>query len=285
MPSRKIVVVGSSNIDMSIRVSQIPKPGETVLGGNLSIAPGGKGANQAVAAIRAGGDVCFITRLGVDMFGDTLFEGLVREGVEARYILRDPEERTGTALIIVDEHGENSIAVAPGANDKLLPGDIDEKRNLIGGAGILLMQLEIPIETVAEAARIAKANGVSVILNPAPALSIPHQILNNVSIITPNEKEAESLTGVQIQNEADAERAARILQERGCGAVVITLGPEGAFVSRAVSIRECCHRTASRRSIPRQPEMSSTARCRFHYRRAAVSSRLSDLRTPRLRSP
>lgn len=229
--SRKIVVVGSSNIDIAIRVKNIPKAGETVIGGRLSITAGGKGANQALAAIRAGGDVSFISRLGSDMFGDTLMKGFVGDGLDVRGVARDPEEPSGTALIFVDEKGENSIAVAPGANAKLSPANIiDDKRNMISGADILLMQLEIPMETIEAATRIAVENDVAVILNPAPAQYLTDDLLKKISIITPNKGEAEVLTGVSIKNENDAENAARTLMARGAGAVVITLGPNGAFV-------------------------------------------------------
>lgn len=227
---KEIVVVGSSNTDMIIQVKKIPKLGETVIGRKFSSAAGGKGANQAIAAVRAGGNVTFISRIGSDIFGDTLLKGFIKDGLNAANIIRDLKESSGVALIFVDEHGGNSIAVAAGANAKLSPEDINEKRDIISNAGILLMQLEIPLETIESAASIAIENDVKIILNPAPAQNLSDNLLRNISIITPNEVEAEVLTGVSIKNEEDAEKAAKIMMGKGVGAVIITLGPRGAFI-------------------------------------------------------
>jgi ribokinase len=228
--SKKIVVIGSSNTDMIIKSKKIPQPGETIIGGKFTTAAGGKGANQAVAAVRAGGDVAFISRIGTDILGDNAINGFVKDGLNASNIVRDNEEPSGVALIFVDEKGENSIAVAPGSNAKLSPADINNKQSVIAGADILLMQLEIPIEAVETAAEIAFENKVKIILNPAPAQPLSSRLLEKISIITPNETEAELLTGISVNNEEDAERAAKVLLEKGIDTVIITLGSRGAFI-------------------------------------------------------
>ncbi|MDR3627589.1 MAG: ribokinase [Ignavibacteriaceae bacterium] len=227
--SKKIVVVGSSNTDMIIQLKRLPKPGETIVGGVFTTAAGGKGANQAVAAVRAGGDVTFICRIGSDMFGDTSFKGFINDRLDISGIIRDEKEPSGVALIFVDEKGENSIAVAPGANGKLSPDDIYKMKDIIVTADILLMQLEIPLETVEAAAKIAAENNVRIILNPAPARHLSDSLLEKISIITPNETEAEILTGVAVNNEEDAEKAAKVLMQKGVETVIITLGSKGAF--------------------------------------------------------
>jgi len=228
--SKKIVVVGSSNTDMIIQLKRLPKPGETIVGGVFTTAAGGKGANQAVGAVRAGGDVAFICRIGADMFGDTSLSGFINDGLDISGVIKDNEKPSGVALIFVDEKGENSIAVAPGANGELKPDDIRNKSSIIAGADLLLMQLEIPMETVEAAAKVAADNNVRIILNPAPAQPLSDSLLKKISIITPNETEAELLTGVPVNNEADAEKAAKILIQKGVETVIITLGSKGAFV-------------------------------------------------------
>ena len=189
-----IVVIGSSNTDMIVQTPWIPKPGETILGGTFSTAPGGKGANQAVAAARAGGNVSFIARVGTDMFGDQAVEGFRRDGIDTSGVLRDESAPSGVALIIVDEHGENSIAVAPGANALLTPDDIHRMKYTLTSASVILMQLEIPMETVTVAAEIGAHAGVPVILNPAPAQKPDNNLLRDITLLTPNETEAELLT-------------------------------------------------------------------------------------------
>ena len=228
--SIKIAVLGSSNTDMIIKIDRIPKPGETVLGGTFSTAPGGKGANQAVAAARAGGDVAFIARVGTDMFGDKAVEGYKDEGIDVSHVLRDGGRPSGVALIFVDQKGENSIAVAGGANELLLPDDVRAAQSEIASADILLMQLETPLETVEAAAKLASGNGVRIVLNPAPAQPLSDDLLGSVSILTPNESETELLTGKAVSSEADAEAAAQILSDRGVETVLITLGSKGAYV-------------------------------------------------------
>jgi ribokinase len=177
---KNIVVVGSSNTDMIIKVPWIPKPGETILGGRFSTAPGGKGANQAVAAAaaRAGGDVTFIARIGDDMFGQKAKEGFIKDKINVDYVLTDESEPSGVALICVDEDGENIIAVASGANSNLSPSDVKNQSDVISSADILLMQLETPLETIHQAASIASGNGVKVILNPAPAQELSDDLLS-----------------------------------------------------------------------------------------------------------
>lgn len=226
----KILVIGSSNTDMTANVPRIPRPGETILGGQFSTAAGGKGANQAVAAARAGGSVSFIGCVGNDVFGDQAVEGLVREGISIRDLKRK-QGPTGVALICVAANGQNSIAVSPGANARLLPADIQRARRAFFDADILLLQLETPMPAVAAAIKQARKAALPVILNPAPARSLSAELLRSVSILTPNESEAELMTGVKVRNLAGAKRAARALHRRGVKTVIITLGERGAFVS------------------------------------------------------
>lgn len=225
----KIAVLGSSNTDMIVKVERLPLPGETVLGGVFSTAPGGKGANQAVAAARAGGRVAMIARVGDDIFGSRAVAGMRMDGIDVSHVRVDPGAPSGVALIFVDRLGENCIAVAPGANARLCAGDVDAAGECIRSAGILLMQLEIPVETVARAAGIARTAGVRVILNPAPARPLDGDVLRALSVITPNESEAEALTGIPARDDAGAERAADALLGRGVEAVIITMGARGAF--------------------------------------------------------
>jgi ribokinase len=231
MKRPRIVVVGSSNTDMIIRLDRIPRPGETVLGGQFVTAAGGKGANQAVAAARAGAEVTFIARVGQDMFGQRAVAAFVEEGINVSHIVHDPDCPSGVALIFVAKDGENSIAVAGGANGKLSPGDVTAGAAALEGASVLLMQLETPLETVEAVAEMAACRGVSLILNPAPARPLPDGLLRRVSILTPNETEAELLTGIVVTDETSAGRAAAAL--RGCGVptVIITLGARGALYS------------------------------------------------------
>ncbi len=231
MSKKTIVVVGSSSTDMIIQLERIPRPGETVLGGRFTMAAGGKGANQAVAAARAGGDVTFVARLGRDRFGDQIVAGFVKDGIQVDYVFRDKTSPTGVALIFVAPDGENSIAVAPGSNGSLSPADVRKARHAIAAASVLVVQLEIPLPTVQAAAEIAAEAGVPVILNPAPACRLSDELLALVSILTPNETEAELLTGIQVSDDATAERAADCLLARGVKTVIITLGPRGALVA------------------------------------------------------
>jgi ribokinase len=228
-----ILVIGSSNTDMIIRLARIPRPGETMLGGEFSTAAGGKGANQAVAAARAGGRVTFIARVGRDMFGAQAIAGFVKDGINVTHIMRDAAAPSGVALIFVAKDGENSIAVAGGANSVLAPADVQKARSLFATTRVVVMQLETPLATVQAAAQLAAQAGVGVILNPAPAQPLPDQLLKLVSILTPNETEAELLTGVRVTSAASAAQAAAKLRRRGVQTVIITLGARGAFVAAA----------------------------------------------------
>jgi ribokinase len=226
-----IVVVGSSNTDMIVRVPRIPRAGETLLGGEFSTAAGGKGANQAVGAARAGGKVALIARIGRDSFGDQAVAGLRRAGVDVSCVFRDKAAASGVALIFVATVGENSIAVASGANAKLSPADVKKASRVIRTAAWLVAQLETPLATVMAAAQLAVKVGAGVILNPAPARPLPNSLLKLISILTPNETEAELLTGIKVVDHAAAAKACAKLRARGVRTVVLTLGSRGAFVA------------------------------------------------------
>lgn len=236
MSKPSIVVVGSSNTDMIIRLSRIPAPGETVLGGEFFTAPGGKGANQAVAAARAGGAVAFIASVGQDSLGDEAVRGFELEGIDVRFVQRDEEAASGVALIFVAEDGENSIAVASGANGRLSPDDLSLSHDVVTSATCVLTQLETPLATVLAVAEIARSAGVPVVLNPAPAQPLPDNLLRRVSILTPNEHEASLLTGVSVVDESSARLAASELLGRGVKTVIITLGARGALVATADAV-------------------------------------------------
>ena len=229
----KIFVVGSANTDMVVRSGHIPVPGETVLGGEFLMNPGGKGANQAVAAARLGGNVIFVARVGDDLFGRQDIEGYNKEGIDTRFISVDPVAPSGVALIMVDGKGENCISVAKSANDTLTPEHIKLVEPHFGSNDFLLMQLETPLETVTYTAAAARAKGMTVILNPAPGRSLPRELLVNVNIIIPNETEAELITGVHIDDEASARRAADFIADMGVGTVIITMGCKGVFVRQS----------------------------------------------------
>ncbi len=226
----KIVVIGSSNTDMIVQTPYIPRPGETILGGTFNTAAGGKGANQAVSCARAGGCVTLVARVGKDMFGEQAVQGFCAHGINVDHVGQDPAAPSGVALIIVDEQGENSIAVASGANGNLSVADVEAAQGAISSAGIVLMQLEVPLATVEAGARMARAQGARVILNPAPAQALSDALLQDVTMLTPNETEARMLTGVEVRDEAGAQKAAEILIEKGVDSVIITLGAAGAYV-------------------------------------------------------
>ena len=230
MATPRIVVVGSSNTDMVLKMDRLPGPGETLMGDEFIMAAGGKGANQAVAAARLGGKVTFIARVGQDIFGQQAIEGFTKEGISTDFIVQDKVSPSGVALIFVDQKGENSIGVASGANGQLSVQDVLAARVEFETANVLLLQLETPIETVRYASRSAREMGVMVILNPAPARALDDDLLRNVTVLTPNESEAGLLTGVSISDEASAEEAAKRLKQRGVENVIITLGAKGALV-------------------------------------------------------
>lgn len=226
----KIIVIGSSNTDMVVTSSKMPLPGETVMGNDFDIIQGGKGANQAVAAARAGGEVTFIAKVGNDDFGKSAINGYKTDNINTDFILVDEQKPTGVAVIIVDESsGQNSIVVAPGANSKLTIQDIEKVKNEIITSDILLVQLEIPLETVKFALNIAKENGIKTILNPAPAQLLNDEILEKIDIITPNETETESLTGIKVKDNDSMKKAAELLLDKINDTVIITLGSKGAY--------------------------------------------------------
>jgi ribokinase len=236
MPSAsrgRVVVVGSSNTDLTLRVPHIPAPGETVGGRDLHVTGGGKGANQAVAAARAGAPVAMVAALGTDAFGDAALERLRAEGIDVGLVRRVPAVASGVALIFVDPAGENVIAVAPGANAELRPEDVAPIEADLGADDVVLLQLEIPLETVEAAIAIARRRGARVILNPAPARPLPETILGTVAWLTPNEHEATHLTGFGAGSAAGLAKAARTLHERGVASVLVTLGARGAYLSAA----------------------------------------------------
>ncbi len=215
---------------MVVKADRLPAPGETILGGTFLMTAGGKGANQAVAAARLGGEVVFIVKVGDDIFGKQAVQSFNDEGIDTSHIITDPVNLSGVALITVDAKAENCIVVASGANANLTPGDLYTAEEKIKNASLILMQLEIPLETVEYVAGLAAENNVKLILNPAPACALSDELLSKVSIITPNQKETEMLTGMQIVDKESAERAAELLAEKGIETVIITLGVNGALV-------------------------------------------------------
>ncbi len=226
----RVVVVGSANIDMVARVPHLPGPGETLLGGAFAMVPGGKGANQAVAAARLGAVVTFIGCVGADGFGDLMVLNLENEGIRTDFVVRDPDATTGVALITVDEEfGENTIVVAPGANARLSPALLALAAGAIRDADIVVCQLEIPMDTVQSALQTARAAGIRTILNPAPAQALPDALLSLVSVLTPNQTEAAQMLGADL----DPAAAAIHLRKRGADSVVVTLGAAGARVVSA----------------------------------------------------
>lgn len=242
----KIIVIGSSNTDMVVRTTKLPVPGETVLGGDFLMNQGGKGANQAVAVNRLGGNLIFVTKLGCDIFGDQSVSAFREEGIKLDYIFRNREITSGIALITVDENAENSIVVAPGANMSIGTADIDAVVTEMKAGDFLLLQLEIPLSTVEYAIGKANEKGVNVVLNPAPVHKLPCTLFNNLYLITPNRVEAEMLTGVQITKWDDAVKAANVFTEMGVSNVIITLGSEGCLVKE----REMIYRVEAYKVTP-----------------------------------
>ncbi|MCF8335855.1 MAG: ribokinase [Bacteroidales bacterium] len=230
MAQPNIIVIGSSNTDMVVQSDHLPVPGETVLGGEFFMNPGGKGANQAVAASRFGGNVVFISKLGKDIFGEKYLDILGKEKINTDYVYTDPDSASGVALITVDSKGENAIVVAPGANSILDRSDIDQAEKEFGEAEFILMQLEIPLDTVIYAARKASALDRQVVLNPAPAQELPDELLSALYIITPNETEAEMLSGVRVKDIGSARSAAQVIRNKGVNVVIITIGSRGAYI-------------------------------------------------------
>lgn len=242
----RILVAGSSNTDMIIRLDRLPRPGETRLGGEFSTGGGGKGANQAIAAARAGGDVAFIGCFGADSLGDEALVALVAEGIDTSRCRRDAAAPSGVAQILVAADGENSIAVAPGANALLSPADIDSGSSLLEGAAVILLQLETPLDTVQAALETARRHHCYTVLNPAPACELPAAFFPLVDLITPNETEAKHLTGIAVASDSDAEAAAHALHDRGVRDVIITRGSAGVTLSQQSpeGLVRSCHRPA-----------------------------------------
>jgi len=227
----KIIVIGSANTDFTVRVDRLPRPGETVAGGEFMVSFGGKGANQALAALKSGAGVLFLAKIGTDDLGERLCRHLVQSGIPEEGLLRDTRTPAGIALIAVDSGGRNQIVVASGSNARFSASDLHPLKPRLKGAALLLAQLEIPIETVQEALRLAKADGAATILNPAPFAPLPKGIYRAVDILTPNEGEAAALTGIPVDGLSGAAEAAAALHARGCPTVILTLGGQGAFLS------------------------------------------------------
>lgn len=230
MNAQKILVIGSSNMDMVVKTNHIPAPGETVLSDSFFMNPGGKGANQAVAAARLGGSVTFVSKLGKDLFGSQFRELFEVEGMDTRHLIADEALPSGVALITVDKEGENSIVVASGANAALSIDDIEKALPLVNEAAVILMQLEIPMKTVEYLAAYAAGKNARIILNPAPAQHLSDDLLSCIDILTPNETEAAKIAGVPVNNMDDAKKVAMLIGEKGVNTVIITLGAKGALI-------------------------------------------------------
>jgi ribokinase len=226
----RIVVIGSSNTDMVVKSKKIPSPGETIIGGTFFMNPGGKGANQAVAAARLDGNVTFVTKTGNDLFGEQVKHIFDFEGIDTRYIVKDQKNPSGIALIMVDQNGENCIVVAPGSNGTLSAYDIAEEVYGNDPSDVFLLQLEIPVSTVEFVVQKVFSNGNRVILNPAPAKQLSDDLLNCLYLITPNENEAELLTGIKVTDASTAEKSAEKLLAKGVKNVIITMGAAGAYL-------------------------------------------------------
>lgn len=226
-----VVVIGSSNMDMVVRCAELPLPGQTILGGDFVMNPGGKGANQAFAAAKLGARTQLVARLGNDLFAETSCRSFCEVGLGTDHLARDEEVASGVALIFVDEQGENQIVVAPGANKRLSPADVDAARPAIEMARVMILQLEIPMETVVHAARMAIENQTRVILNPAPARPLPAALLEKVDILIANETEVLVLTGADEVGMHTAGAACRPLLQSGVESVITTLGKQGALVT------------------------------------------------------
>ena len=230
MKNKDLVIVGSAMMDMTAKSAKLPLPGETVLGNLFVMGPGGKGANQAVAAQRLGGNVCFITKLGKDTNGELIKKRYEEEGLDTSHLLYS-DTHSGVALILVDEKGENCITVAPGANNDVTIEDIEAVAPVIQSARYLVVQLEIPIKATMRAVEIADEAGVKVIFNPAPACAIPDEIFPHIYLITPNETEVAAITGMPITSDPEELKGAvKRLKDKGVKNVIVTLGSHGSLV-------------------------------------------------------
>ena len=232
--SKWITVLGSFVADLAFRTKKVPAWGETIMGSDFRLGPGGKGSNQAVAAARLGGKVSFVSKLGRDAFGDLARQTYKQEGIDTRFVFETTEYPTGAATIIIDEvTGENAIIVVPGACYQVTPAEIDQARALIAESSVFLTQLELQIPAVEHGLKLAHSLGVQTILNPAPGLALPESIFALCDYLTPNETEAATLTGLPVTNIAEAERAADALLASGARNVVVTLGAQGALVKNS----------------------------------------------------
>lgn len=228
-----IVVIGSLNMDMVVRTNRSPDAGETLIGQAFALSPGGKGANQAVAAARLGAEVSMIGRVGKDTFGSEMLEIIRNEGIHIEHISVSEHEATGVASIVIEEDGENRIIVVPGANIELTVEDIQALEAVISQAKIIVLQLEMDLAMSEQAIAIAHRKGIPVILNPAPARVLKDEMLAQVSYLTPNETEAGILSGMTVDSAETAEQAARILLQKGVQNVIVTLGSKGALIVNA----------------------------------------------------
>jgi len=227
----RIVVVGSCNVDLTTFTSRFPNPGETMFGNRFDLGFGGKGANQAAAAKRCGAEVSMVARVGSDLFGEATVKNFASLGIDATHVRVLPGVSSGVAPIFVDANGENRIIVVKGANDRLMPRDIDDAAPLLETADCVILQFEVPLETVAYTVRVAHARGVRVIVNPAPAVPMDLDLLSGVDYFIPNETEAELLTGMPVRSDREAEQCAKALIERGIDRVILTLGRRGAMIA------------------------------------------------------
>jgi ribokinase len=233
MDKKWVTVLGSFVADLAFRTHRIPVWGETLLGSEFKLGPGGKGSNQAVAAARAGGRVSFISKLGLDPFGDMARVLYKSEGIDTQFLFKT-QSATGAATIIIDaSKGENAIIVVPGACFEVTAAEVDQARALIAGSSVFVAQLELPLTVVEHGLALAHSLGVPTILNPAPAAPLPESIYHHIDYITPNESEAAALTGVPVTTVADAEKAADAFLARGVPNAIITLGAQGVFVKNA----------------------------------------------------
>lgn len=234
----KIAVVGSNMMDLITYVNRMPLRGETIEAPTFEMGHGGKGANQAIAAARLGSQVAMVTRVGDDAFADATIANFERNGIDASHVLRTPDRSSGVAPIFVEPSGENSILIVKGANADLSPADVDAAAPLLAGCQLILMQMEVPVETVYHTVRVAKTLGVPTLLNPAPAAAdLDVARLADLAFLTPNETELATLTGLPVNTEAEAEAAARALIARGIGTVVVTMGGRGALLVDAGGAR------------------------------------------------
>jgi ribokinase len=227
---KKILVIGSYNVGLTVIGPKIPRPGETIMGTDFDMGPGGKGSNQAITVARLGGDVTFLAKIGGDIFGKDAMALFRREGIDTSYVTVDEATHTGAGIIFVDERGQNAIGVAPGANYRLSTDDLETCLDLFEQCDILLIQLEIPLPVVYRAVSMASAAGATVILNPAPAQKLDPEFLPMIDILTPNETEAEILSGTTVSDRKSAVEAGRVLLSLGIESVIVTLGSDGAML-------------------------------------------------------